>query len=284
MMSHEISCNLCGQSRFKILEEDQVPFKVLKCQNCSLVFVYPQSELGELKDHYDEAYYSEWINAEQEKRRKMWYKRLTRLEKHRDKGMLLDVGCGEGSFLKEAQGRGWQVRGTELSSYSARYASNVLGMDIFCGELKDAKYPDHSFDVVTMWHVLEHVTDPNTYLSEIYRILKPHGLLAMAVPNVNNLVMQLAYRIFKGRKLKYYCKHEREVHLYHFSPATIKIYLEKAGFECLRISPDYGIIDLPKKFTNMIAVIPYYLAGIKVFNALEIFAIAKKSELIGIER
>ncbi len=164
-----------------------------------------------------------------------------------------------------------------MSSYAAEYAADILGVDIFCGELPDAGYPDNSFEVVTMWHVLEHVTDPNNYLKEIHRILKPDGLLLVAVPNVNNLVMQIAYRIFKRRRLKLFSKDEKEVHLYHFSPITIKAYLEKAGFSCLSISPDYGIIELSKKCINMISIIPYYLAGIKIFNALEVFAIPKKA-------
>lgn len=276
MISHEIICNFCGQSRFKILEEDQTPFKVLKCQNCSLVFVYPQSEPGELKDHYDEGYYSEWIYAEKKKRLKMWSKRLNLLEKHRDGGMLLDVGCGEGTFLKQAQGRGWRVSGTELSSYAAKYASNVLGTDVFCGELEDAKYPDHSFDVVTMWHVLEHVSDPIKYLLEVHRILNSKGLMVIAVPNVNDLFIQIAYRIIKRRKLKLFSKDEKELHLYHFSAKTIKGYLEKTGFECLQLSPDFGIISNSKKLINMISVLPYYLIGLKVFNSIQIFATPKK--------
>lgn len=276
MIFNEITCNLCGQSRFKVLEDDQTPFKVLKCQNCSLVFVYPQSKNVDIKDHYDEGYYSEWIHAQEKKRLKMWNKRLNLLHKYKDGGMLLDVGCGEGTFLKQAQGRDWRVSGTELSSYAAKYASNVLGTDVFCGELKDAKFNDHVFDVVTMWHVLEHVSDPIKYLLEAHRILNSRGLMVIAVPNVNNFFMQIAYRIIKRRKLKLFTKDEKELHLYHFSAKTIKQYLDKAGFDCLKISPDYGIIDLYKKIINMIAVIPYYLAGIKVFNALEIFAIPKK--------
>ncbi|MBW1908177.1 MAG: class I SAM-dependent methyltransferase [Deltaproteobacteria bacterium] len=276
MISHEISCNLCGQRHFNILEEDQLPFKVLKCINCSLVFVYPQPEPVELKDHYEEGYYSEWIYTEKKKRLKMWSKRLNSLEKYKNGGMLLDVGCGEGTFLKLAQNSGWKISGTELSSYAAKYASNALGTDVFCGDLEDAKYPDHSFDVVTMWHVLEHVKDPKKYLLEVHRILKSNGLMVIAVPNVNDLVMQIAYRIIKRRKLKLFLKDEKELHLYHFSTGTIKSYLEKTGFDCLKRSPDFGIIASSKKLINVISVLPYYLIRLKIFNSIQIFATPKK--------
>ncbi len=276
MLFNDITCNLCGKSRFKVLEDDQTPFKVLKCQNCSLVFVYPQSETVDLKDHYDEGYYSEWIYAQEKKRLKMWNKRLNLLDKHKDGGMLLDVGCGEGTFLKQARARGWRVSGTELSCYAAKYASNVLEAAVFCGELEDAKYSDHVFDVVTMWHVLEHVSDPTDYLLEVHRILKSDGLMVIAVPNVNDLFMQIAYRIIKRRKLKLFSKDDKELHLYHFSTKTIKQYLDKAGFECLKISPDFGIIQRSKRLINMISVIFYYLTGFKGFNAIQIFATPKK--------
>lgn len=276
-MDYKATCNLCGSNNFKVVEEDQLPFRVLKCENCSLVFVHPHPDHIELKEHYNKGYYSEWVDVQREKRIRMWSDRLKKLRKFRSGGKLLDVGCGEGAFLQLATKGGWEISGTEMSSYAAEYAADILGVDIFCGELPDAGYPDNSFEVVTLWHVLEHVTDPNNYLNEIYRILKPDGLLVVAVPNVNNLVMQIAYRIFKRQRMKLFSKDEKEVHLYHFSPITVKAYLEKAGFNCLRISPDYGIIELPKKCINMISIIPYYLSGIKIFNALEVFAIPKKA-------
>ena len=276
MISTETNCNLCGQDEFKVIEDDEVPFKVLQCKNCSLVFVYPLPDRSELEEHYDDSYYRDWLDTQRESRIKMWNKRLAKLQRFSQGGTLLDVGCGEGTFLQLAEKNGWKTNGTEVSSYAARYAAGVSGADIFCGELPDARYPKNSFDVVTVWHVLEHVRDPKRYLEEIQYILKPDGLLVIAVPNLNNLVMQIAYRIIKRRKLKLFSKDEKEVHLYHFSAQTIKAYLDKTGFECLRLSPDFGIIEPSKRLINMISVIPYYLAKIKIFNAIEIYAIAKK--------
>jgi len=159
-----IVCNLCGrQNQFKVIEDGE-PFKVLQCKECSLIFVYPYPDPGELVEHYNHNYYREWISAQERRRLRMWSRRLEKLERFRHKGKLLDVGCGDGAFLVLAKKSGWEITGTELSRYAAKYAFDKLGIKVFCGELFDAQYPTYSFDVVTMWHVLEHVTDSKDIL------------------------------------------------------------------------------------------------------------------------
>ncbi len=265
-------CNLCGETRFRIVEEDQKPQYVLKCLRCGLVCVDPVPDLTGLATHYDEDYYADWLAAQKEERGRMWRRRLEALEKRCSPGRLLDVGCATGTFLQLAQNRGWQVWGTEYSAYAARYAGEHLKGEIFCGELIDARYEEAFFDVVTFWHVLEHVADPLRSLQEARRILKPSGLLIVAVPNVNDLVMQAAYRVAKGRPLRLFTQGEREIHLFHFSADTLRAYLRKTGFDNIRIRPDYGITEYSKKAVNAAAVACYYLTGLKVFNALEAHA------------
>jgi len=268
----EPRCNLCGEDKFKIVEDEEKPYYVLKCLHCGLVFVDPVPDMSYLATHYDESYYADWMAAQQTKRLKMWERRLKSIEKASQKGRLLDVGCATGDFLQQAQNSGWEIRGTEFSPYAAAYARDNLKADIFCGHLVDAHYDDSFFDVVTFWHVLEHVTDPTGYLQEAHRILKPAGLLVVAVPNVNDYPMQIAYRIVKGRPLKLFSKDDREIHLFHFSADTLRTYLQKTGFDGIRIAPDHGITDCSKKMINYLAVIFYYATGLKIFNALEVYA------------
>jgi 2-polyprenyl-3-methyl-5-hydroxy-6-metoxy-1,4-benzoquinol methylase len=276
MTALQAYCNLCGHNNFRIIEKDEFPFQVLKCGSCGLVFVHPHPGRDQLKSHYCENYYSEWINQQKNKRTRMWISRLNRIKKLQACGRLLDVGCGEGLFLSLAQDSGWQISGTELSPYASKFASKALGTEIYDGQLHNASFADNSFDVVTMWHVLEHVEDPISCLSEVHRVLRPHGLLVLAVPNANDLVMQMAYRIIRRRRLKLFSIYDKEVHLYHFSPKTLNAYLEKTGFDCLRISPDYGIVKFSKKLINWISVIPFYIAGFKIFNAIEASAVPRK--------
>jgi len=120
--------------------------------------------------------------------------------------------------------------------------------------------------------VLEHVTDPTSYLQEAHRILKPSGLLVIAVPNVNNLVMKTVYRFVKGRPLKLFSRNDREIHLFHFSDDTLQCYLKKTGFQCRRIGPDHGIAEPYKKMVDAVAVAIYNLTGMKIFNSLEVHA------------
>lgn len=272
MISAERSCNLCGQKNFQVIEEDEKPFRVLRCGNCGLVFVDPLPEMGKLAAHYDPGYYEEWIKAQQKRRSRIWAERLRKLESYRSGGRLLDVGCGDGAFLLAAKQRGWSVEGTEISTYAAQRASDLLGVLVFNGELSAAPFPENEFDAVTLWHVLEHLADPMSCLLRVNRLLKPGGLVVIAVPNVNDLMMQAAYRIFKGRRLRLFSVHDREIHLYHFSATTLRAYLKKTGFDCLSLGPDMGMVGLPKRVVNLLSVIPYYLAGVSIFNALEVFA------------
>jgi SAM-dependent methyltransferase len=116
---------------------------------------------------------------------------------------------------------GWgEVHGIEISRGAAALA-NEHGLDVFCGELVDAHYPDSYFDYISLVHVLEHMHDPMMTLKEICRILKRDGLLVVGVPN------------FESYENKVFGKYQSLMdvprHLYHFSKKTITAMLEKNG-------------------------------------------------------
>jgi glycosyltransferase involved in cell wall biosynthesis/2-polyprenyl-3-methyl-5-hydroxy-6-metoxy-1,4-benzoquinol methylase len=270
------SCNLCGGSAYKVRETAEPPFKVLECLDCGLVRVSPLPAAAALSEHYDKEYYRDWLDAQREKRRRMWKTRLDGIERSRPRGRLLDVGCGDGAFLEQARLRGWQVSGTELSAYAAEYTAKTLGAPVFNGELRAAGYPAASFDVVTMWHVLEHMPDPRGCLEEARRVMAPGGLLVIAVPNVNDLLMRAAYLAARFRRERLFSVKDREVHLYHFSPKTIRKMTEAAGFSCLKVAPDFGITDPVKRGINAAASLPYYLFGAGIYNAIEVYAVKER--------
>jgi GT2 family glycosyltransferase/SAM-dependent methyltransferase len=98
-------------------------------------------------------------------------------------GTLLDVGCGAGDFLAEMQAGGqWQVVGLEPNAEAARVAREKRGLDVRVGQLPDATLSAQMFDVITLWHVLEHVPDPESVMAEVRRLLSPHGVVVVGVP------------------------------------------------------------------------------------------------------
>jgi len=207
------SCPVCRGGSSRLLEPAEPPHRVLHCPACDVAFVDPFPDRAALQRRYGPGYYAAWISRQKSRRARMWDARLRFLEGVAGRGRLLDVGCGDGAFLEQARRRGWEVAGTEISSWAAAHAAATLGRAVFCGELREAAYPEAHFDAVTLWHVLEHVTEPLSLLEEVRRILKPRGVLIVAVPNRNDRVMQAAYRLVKRRRPKLFSLRDREPHL-----------------------------------------------------------------------
>ncbi len=135
---------------------------------------------------------------------------------------LLDVGCGNGTFLANMKDLGWRVLGVEIDENAAQVARQRYGLEVLPGTLAEAEFPDQTFDVVTLRHVIEHVFDPVLLLGECARVLKPGGRLLITTPNVESLAHALFRENWRGL--------EPPRHLMLFSPATLAQCAEKAGF------------------------------------------------------
>ncbi len=274
-----VGCNLCGQNNFKILQADG-PFKVVKCKNCGLIYTNPQPEETRLLEHYRQDPHALWLKKQPAAVKKSWErrfkkvqaKRLKKVQSFKRAGALLDVGCGYGFFLSEAKFNGWNVYGVEISEGAVSYAKNVFGIDAFKGELRDAHFPDNSFDVVTFWHLLEHSIDPLGNLIEAKRILKPDGILVVAVPNVRNYIYRVAYMFFKLKAPKIFSQGLRKIHLYHFSVNTLKEIIRKAGFTPIKFDIDKERSALPERVLDTFAWILYKILRINLGIALEVYA------------
>ena len=132
-------------------------------------------------------------------------------------GRLLDYGCGTGHFLVAAQAAGWQVAGVEPNARARQEASQRVGQPVGPGPLTD--FAPASFDVITLWHVLEHVHQLHETLTQLVALLKPTGVLLVAVPNVDSLDAQ-HYR-------EHWAAYDVPRHLYHFAPKTMAKLLKK---------------------------------------------------------
>lgn len=134
----------------------------------------------------------------------------------------LDVGCALGFMLQEARSAGWDPVGVETSEFAARYAAEHTSCVVHAGTLQQAGFPSESFDVVTLMDVVEHVPDPKELVDEIYRVLRPGGILFIVTPNFGSFSVSLygleAYGVWPDQ------------HVVYFQPRTISALLRKVGF------------------------------------------------------
>jgi SAM-dependent methyltransferase len=195
-------CPLCGRRSRR--DPPQPGSRPVRCAACSLVYVDPVPPEAIAPEAYGAGYYEPWQGAEEKPRRGMWRRRLRLLEHHLPGAgggrTLLDVGCGDGLFLEVARGAGWNGDGIEFSPEGARRAAARLGRPVAVGNLAASSLLQGPYDVVTLWHVLEHLEHPARMLEAVHRRLRRGGLLAVAVPNLSNLPMRAAYRLARGRR------------------------------------------------------------------------------------
>jgi 2-polyprenyl-3-methyl-5-hydroxy-6-metoxy-1,4-benzoquinol methylase len=146
----------------------------------------------------------------------------------RDHGRLLDVGCGNGGFLRTMAALGWDVHGVEPDPTAARVATEALGPVVHHGGIETAPYADRSFDVITMKHVIEHVYEPMTTLTHCVRLIRPGGKLVLLTPNARSLGGWMFGADWLGWDVPR--------HVFVFSPAAITTVLNAAGFERVRVA------------------------------------------------
>jgi len=269
-------CPACGSRQAIVFGAVPAPgaggISMVRCAECSLVYVSPVPPEATRAEAYGVDYYEPWQGREERARTRLWRRRLALVEERTSHGALLDVGCGDGLFLAIARDAGWAVEGIEFSPEGARRASKRLGRPVAVGDLAHERLLRGPFDVITLWHVLEHLGEPAPMLDAARVRLRPGGLLVVAVPNLHNLPMQWAYRLARGRPLPLYETGAREPHLSHFSPSTLAAFLKRRGFEGLEIGADRCALTLPKRLIDAGAALLSFVARRLLTDALVGFA------------
>lgn len=235
-MTERISCPLC-EAKENEKYHSRHGIDLLLCSGCGFIFSHPVPGPKELekiygKDYFiseaaDQMAYSDYF-AEEKAIRRSSRKKLKWISRFAEKGKLLDVGCAAGFFADTARGLGWKAEGSDISKFCCDYAGTKLGLTAHCGNLKDLKLKSGSYDLVTMWDVLEHFPDPLEQMSEVSRLLKPGGWTAIMTPNLKSLIARVSGK-------KWILLQSPHIHLSYFTPGTIQLLLEKTGFETIRI-------------------------------------------------
>lgn len=266
-------CIICGHSDHAHVFTKQ-GFELVRCCFCDLVFVSKQPDVDEIKKIYsfDAGYHKKYaceegdLKWETERARR----HMSDIRRHKASGRLLDVGCSAGFFLKEARAAGWEVCGVELSEDTAAIARRRFGLDVRTGMLTDDLFVPGSFDMVTLWDVVEHLKDPISVLATAKQLLKRDGVLFIETPNIDGLFPRLSYKV--AALLDYWPHPEPPGHLFQFSKKTVGRLLERAGLQVVEIYDwriplfySFGspatLMHLPKRLAYAMAFAPFAMIG-----------------------
>ena len=233
-------CPWCGSGKAQInlwLKDEfltKEDFHICECLNCGLLYTMPRPDKEKIGAYYkSEAYYSHQENKkgfipkvyERVKSINLKYKyRLA--TSGMQSGKLLDIGCGVGDFLHTAEMHGWECIGVEPSEDAKTIAQKRMKGTIITSEELES-FPDGAFDVITMWHVLEHVDDLKWQVAQLQRLVKPSGRVVIAVPN---------YKSYDGQYYKeHWAAYDVPRHLNHFNRITLSKIFKTSGLELVKM-------------------------------------------------
>ena len=225
-------CPWCGSENaqphieLKDLFLTQEPFMILECKDCGLLYTTPRPNKDEIGKYYQsDKYYSHQENKEgfipkvYEKVKSINLKNKYKIATEKTtRGKILDIGCGVGDFLHTMEQQGWECTGVEPSEDAKAIAKKRIKAQLLPSEEQE-NLSDGSFDVITMWHVLEHVDALRWQIQQLYRLCKPGGRIIIALPN---------YKSYDGQYYKAaWAAYDVPRHLNHFNEETIvKIFEE----------------------------------------------------------
>lgn len=258
---HPVYCPVCNGTahRFVFQCKDHSisgkTFDIWQCNKCTHRFTFPVPPENEIGRYYQADHYISHSDTNEGFINRLYKiaRRFTLSEKRRfvqrqtglASGQLLDLGCGTGAFLHEMETNGWQTTGLE-PDYNAREKA----LQLYRLSVHEPSHlfhlPEGSFDAVTMWHVMEHVYDLHGYMAQIKKLLRPNGILVIAVPN------------YTSRDATHYRSHwaayDVPRHLHHFSPQSMQQLADEEGYAVIKRKPmwldAYYIALLSEQYLN----------------------------------
>jgi SAM-dependent methyltransferase len=264
-------CNATSFSSFITCKDYTVSnetFNIVNCQSCSFKFTSPRPQNQDLGNYYKSEDYISHSNTSKGLISKLYKsvrnhtikKKIALVLKHVSRGTILDYGCGTGMFLSACQKDGWKAFGMEPDE-GARKIATQMGLNTFSDKDRMQTYiTNQKFDAITLWHVLEHVTDLPETLSFFKSKLNPKGVLIIAVPN---------HTSYDANKYKeFWAAYDVPRHLYHFEINSISKLLDNYGFKlqetkAMKFDSFYVSMLSEKYKTGSIKYLSAFLTGLK---------------------
>ena len=247
-------CQICGSPKQRILGRRgnrefmnapettvHLSTNIVQCRECSFIYCNPRILVSERleKEHYNNPI--SYLASQSLLVEQPFVDGFATLFKYKRTGKLLDIGAGKGEFLSFAKRQGFLVSGLEPSPLFCDYAVSEFGVQIFCGELiafKKSIPQESHYDVVTLFHVLEHVKEPTSILSELVPILSSESIVYIEVPNAGATLLKIVdlfYRITgRGWSSRLSPVHP-PFHSIGYTKKSLKLLLKNTGFEIVEI-------------------------------------------------
>jgi 2-polyprenyl-3-methyl-5-hydroxy-6-metoxy-1,4-benzoquinol methylase len=222
-------CKICGSKRFREVYGVQSSIFV-RCLSCGVVYQNPVPGSEDLANRYTSDYFEYEFNNESN------FFGLMKLgladigfDKMEKAGFentnFLDIGCATGMLLEHMKNAGWRVSGVDICPQSARYGTEKRNVPIFAGTLEDARFPDKHFSIIHFSHLIEHVTDPKTFMSEVRRILSDSGMAIITTPNIEGFQARLFGKSWRSAIPD---------HIHLFSKRTLSRLIVDSGFKVMK--------------------------------------------------
>ncbi len=277
-----MNCPICGSEYLKETLENY-----LKCRRCAIAFsAAPRQELNPSppSENKEDVY--------QHSKKILFTEGLKNINKLLPrKGLLLDIGCGHGYFMKYAADNGWRCEGVEISPNAIAYCREKLGLKVYEKPLQNLGLSEKFYDIVTLWGVLDLLPEPKSELDEIYRILKPGGVLFLRVNNFS--YHKIFWKVAQTKFFKLLKLQPAIVHRWGINSAALNNLLKNARFEKNTIQNSkptsgdpYGtggklgglFVSVVKFIYYIFAQAIFYLSLRKFCISSSLLAVAKKPE------
>jgi 2-polyprenyl-3-methyl-5-hydroxy-6-metoxy-1,4-benzoquinol methylase len=267
-MEHVV-CNLCGADDTVVrypstlqrhrVEREWLSFActydgygrhhaIVQCRQCGMTYTNPRLDKGDILDAY--AAVEDPLYVEEREGRVLTFERhlkpLERITGPPNGRPLLDVGCYTGVFVEIAERHGWEAWGLEPSRWAVKQA-RARGLDVIQGTLTTASLPEAYFEVVTLWDVIEHLTDPCKALQQAHHVLRPGGLVVIHTIDIESPFARLL-----GERWPWLM----EMHLYYFSRQTLRVMLGRCSFEVISIRPQGRYLRLGYLMSRLRPLVP----------------------------